>query len=184
MRTCLFILFLSALLSGCVTRTYDSQGNLIDENGLDEELVVDDNGRIIAKPTHIYPPDRIIVNGGTPTEREIRLLVVEGAPREEAPNTFARSQEYMRKVVAPANEIFIRPSLDAELGDYVIYGIVYLPARDVPGGYVNVNMAMLSQGLVRIRDVREVDDKGLQERMKAAEDRARRGKEGLWSSNP
>lgn len=190
MRTCLLCLSLCALLSGCVTRTYDSEGNPIGKDNLETDIVVDDYGRIVAKPTHIYPPDRIVVNGDTPTEREIRLLVVEGAPRHEAPNTFAKSQEWMRKFVAPADEIFIKPSLDAELSDEIIYGIVYLPALDsktgrpIPGGYVNVNMAMLSQGLVRIRDLREVDDEGLKKRMKEAESIAKRNKDGLWSSDP
>jgi hypothetical protein len=183
---CLFAL----LLAGCVSQVVDEDGNPITEGKLEDKLVVDDDGRIIARPTHLTPPDRIEINGNTPTEREIRLLGVEGLPESEAPTTYAKTQEWMRKYLAEEDEIYIKPALDADLDNSVIYGIVYLRAvdektgRDIPDGYVNVNMAMLSQGLVKIRDLREFQDEDLRQRMADAEALAKREKRGLWSSEP
>ena len=181
---------LAFALAGCITQQYDSQGNPIGRAALERELVTDTGGRIIARPTHLIPPDRMIINGNTPTERGIRLLGGEGVSRDKAPTTYAKSQEWMAKYVAEEDEIYIKPALNTDLKQRVIYGIVYLRAvdedtgREIPGGYVNVNMAMLSQGLVRTRDLREIEDAGLRERMQAAEDYARRERLGLWSGDP
>jgi hypothetical protein len=178
------------LLAGCVTQEVDDKGNPITPNKLEENLVIDEDGRIIARPTRLIPPDRIEVNSDTPTEREIRLLGVEGLPESEAPTTYAMTQEWMRKYLAEEDEIYIKPALDTDLEDSVIYGIVYLRARDrktgeeIANGYVNVNMAMLSQGLVRIRDLKEFQDNDLRKRMAEAEAMARREKLGLWSAKP
>lgn len=183
-------LALCVILTGCVTQQYDSEGNPIGKDNLETDLVVDDDGRIIARPTRLIPPDRLIVNGDTPTEREIRLLGVQGLPESEAPTTYAKTQEWMRKFLAEEEEIFIRPSVDATLSADVIYGIVYLRAKDpdtgrlIPNGYVNANMAMLSQGLVRVRNLREIEDEGLRKRMQEAEELAKREKRGLWSNDP
>lgn len=182
-------LIVALCLAGCVTQQYDADGNVIGPASLEKDLVVDPDGRIIARPTHLIPPDRMIVNGDTPTEREIRLLGVEGLSKSEAPVTYAMCQEWMARFIAEEDEIYIKPSLNSELSQKVIYGIVYLRALDaegkeVPGGYVNVNMAMLSQGLVRTRDLREIQDEGLRARMQAAEDQARREGLGLWSDKP
>jgi hypothetical protein len=183
-------MLLALVLAGCVTQEVDESGNPITPRALEDKLVVDDDGRIIARPTHLIPPDRIEINGDTPTEREIRLLGVEGLPESEAPITYAKTQEWMRKYLAEEDEIYIKPALDADLDDSIIYGIVYLRAvdektgRDIPDGYVNVNMAMLSQGLVKIRDLREFQDEDLRDRMAEAEAMAKREKRGLWSSEP
>jgi hypothetical protein len=184
------IIAFTLLLSGCVTETVDERGNPVGKAKLSDELVVDSAGRIIARPTHIYAPDRIVVNGDTPTEREIRLLGVEGLSEDDAPVTYKKSQEWLHNYVAGEDEIYIKPAINADLDDRVIYGIVYLRARDadsgdpIPGGYVNVNMAMLSVGLVKIRDLREFEDEGLRDRMKKAQAMAKREKEGLWSKTP
>jgi endonuclease YncB( thermonuclease family) len=189
MRTLLIIIAVG-LLSGCISQQVDDSGNPIKPPELETGLVIDDSGRIIARPTHIYPPDRMVVNGETPTEREIRLLGVEGLPKEEAPNTYAEAQEWMAKYLAGEDEIYIKPSLDSDLDSEVIYGLVYLRARDpetgkeISGGYVNVNMALLSKGLVKIRDIREFEGNDLRDRMKAAENIAKREKIGLWSKAP
>ena len=50
--------------------------------------------------------------------------------------------------------------------------------------YVLVNMAMLSLGLVKIRDIQEFSNSALQKRMREVEDEARREKRGLWSETP
>ncbi|MCB9893448.1 MAG: thermonuclease family protein [Planctomycetes bacterium] len=186
----LLIIIAVFLLSGCISQQVDDRGNPVKPVELEKELVIDDSGRIIARPTHIYPPDRMIVNGDTPTEREIRLLGVEGLPEDEAPNTYAEAQEWMAKYLAPEDEIYIKPSLDSDLDSDTIYGMVYLRARDpdtgkeIAGGYVNVNMALLSKGLVRIRDVREFEGTDLRDRMQAAENMAKREKIGLWAKQP
>ena len=177
------------LLAGCVTQQVDSEGNPVKPIELETELVLDDDGRIIARPTRLMPPDRMIVNGDTPTEREIRLSAVEGLPESEAPVTFQKTQEWMAEYLAKQDEIYIRPSFDSNLENDVIYGMVYLRAvdetgREIPGGYVCVNQAMLSQGLVRIRDLREIRDARLREGMQNAQDLAKREKRGLWSKNP
>ena len=181
---------IALLLAGCVSQQVDDKGNPITPAKLEEDLVIDGDGRIIAKPTHLIPPDRIEVNGDTPTEREIRLLGVEGLPESEAPKTYAMIQEWMRKYLAEEDEIYIKPALDTDLKDSVIYGIVYLRARnkdtgeEIRDGYVNVNMAMLSQGLVKIRDLKEFQDNDLRKRMAEAEAMAKREKLGLWSAKP
>lgn len=186
----LWIIITVFLLAGCVTQTVDDQGNPIKAVELDKDLVIDDSGRVIAHPTFIYPPDRFIVNGDTPTEREIRLLGVEGLPKEEAPNTYAEAQEWMAKYLAAEDEVYIKPSLDSDLSNDIIYGMVYLRARDpdtgkeVDGGYVNLNMALLSKGLVKIRNIREFEGQDLRDRMTAAENMAKREKIGLWSKAP
>jgi hypothetical protein len=189
MRTlCLFALILT--LTGCVTEQLDERGNPVKPAELEDKLVIDDDGRIIARPTYLIPPDRIEVNGGTPTEREIRLLGVEGKPEDEAPVTYAKIQEWMANYLSKESENYIKPALDTDLDDRVIWGIVYLRAvdpetgEDIPDGYVNVNMAMLSQGLVQIRDLREFQDEDLRDRMAEAEAVAKREKRGLWSSKP
>jgi len=185
----LFMLGLALLLAGCVTEVYDSEGRRMGPDALEKSLVMDDDGRIIARPTRLIAPHTIIINGGTPTEREIRLLGVEGQTRRQAPNTYARAQQWMRRFVAEEDEIFIRPAIGTNPENRVIYGDVYLYAREpggdiVPGGYVSVNEAMLSQGLVKIRDIREFEVGHTRTRMQNAEDRARREREGLWSDNP
>ena len=190
MRIWYLSLAFCVILTGCVTQEYDSEGNPVGKDALETDLVVDDAGRIIARPTRLIPPDRMIVNGDTPTEREIRLLGVEGLPESDAPTTYAMTQEWLRRWVAEEDEVFVKPAVNAELDADVIYGIVYLRAKDpdtgelIPDGYVNMNMAMLSQGLVRIRDLREIEDERLRARMKEAEELARREKHGLWSSDP
>lgn len=184
-----FAALLLCVIAGCVTQEYDRDGNPIDRE-LEGELVRDEAGRIVGRPTRLIAPHTIIINGDTPTEREIRLLGVEGLPQSEAPVTFAKIQEYMRRYLAEEEEIFIRPAIDANLRDRVIYGIVYLYALDPKtgtirrDGYVNVNEAMLSQGLVRIRDIREVPDTRLRERMEAVQAYAKENKLGLWSDTP
>lgn len=176
------------LLSGCVTSTVDEHGNPVDPIELETELVLDESGRIIARPSHLMPPDRMIVNGDTPTEREVRLSAVEGLPEEEAPITYQKIQEWMAEYLAKQDEIYIKPAFDSNIENDIIYGMVYLRAvdpetgKDIPGGYVCVNQAMLSQGLVRIRDLREIRDERLREGLQKAEDLARREKRGLWSS--
>jgi hypothetical protein len=183
-------LLLAMLTAGCITQTLDAEGRPITPSTRESQLVVDSYGRIVARPTLMVPPHTIVVNGGTPTEREIRLLGVEGFPRSEAPETFNEASWYMRRWIAEETEIFIKPALDSDLRNRVIYGIVYVAAKHpgtdkvVPGGYVTINEAMLDRGLVKVRDLREIDEPGLRERMKNAEDRARREKRGLWSERP
>ena len=178
------------VLSGCVTQQVDENGNPVEPPKLEEELVLDEEGRIIARPTRLMPPDRLIVNGDTPTEREIRLSAVEGLPEDEAPITYKKTQEWMAEYLAKQDEIYIRPSFDSNLQNDVIYGMVYLRAvdpdtgKEISGGYVCVNQAMLSQGLVRIRDLREIRDERLREGLQKAQDMAKREKRGLWSKNP
>ncbi|MCC7508756.1 MAG: hypothetical protein IT464_05245 [Planctomycetes bacterium] len=185
-------LLLLCVLAGCVTQNVDKDGNPI-EGGtgkLEKELVLDKDGRIVGRPTLLIAPHTIIINGGTPTEREIKLLGVEGLPERDAPTTFAKTQEWMRKFLAEEEEIFIKPALNADLKADVIYGIVYLYARDEKTGgirdnaYVIVNMALLSQGLVKIREAREIEDEWLRDRMIAAEKYAKDEKLGLWSNKP
>jgi endonuclease YncB( thermonuclease family) len=176
------------ICAGCVTT--DDKGNPIGKSTLETDLVVDSYGRIVGRPTRLVPPHTIIVNGDKPTEREIRLLGVEGLPESEAPNTYAECQEWMARFLAAEDEIFIKPSLDSRLDAPVIFGLVYLRAYDeetqqpVPNGYVLVNMAMLSKGLVRIRNLNEIEDSRLRDSMQEAETRAKREKLGLWSRNP
>lgn len=191
MRIGLMLLLLCAL-TGCVTQNVDKDGNPIEgrTGTLEKDLVLDKDGRIVGRPTLLIAPHTIIINGGTPTEREIRLLGVEGLSESDAPTTFAKSQEWMRKFLAEEEEIFIKPALNADLKADVIYGIVYLYARDEKTGgikdnaYVIVNMALLSQGLVKIRAAREIEDEWLRDRMIAAEKYARDEKLGLWSNKP
>jgi endonuclease YncB( thermonuclease family) len=183
------VLALLLLFSGCVTEVYDSEGRPMGRASLDRELVVDDSGRIIGRPTTLRPLTTIIINGNTPTEREIRLLGVEGPREREAPNTYAKCRQWLQAFVANENEIFIRPAVGTNLNNYVIYGSVYLYARGpdggiMPGGYVSIIEAMLSNGFVRIRDIREFEEGAVRERMRNAEALARREREGLWSNNP
>lgn len=187
MKLALAIL-LSLICAGCVTT--DEKGNPIGRAKLESDLVVDSYGRIVGRPTRLMPPDKIIINGNKPTEREIRLLGVEGLAERQAPNTYAECQEWMARFLAAEDEIFIKPALDSELSAKVIYGLVFLRAYDektqqpIPNGYVSVNMAMLSKGLVRIRNLNEIEDSRLRESMREAEARAKREKLGLWSKNP
>jgi hypothetical protein len=160
---------------------------------LDDEIVVDDDGRILARPTRLIAPHTIIINGGTPTEREIRLLGVEGLPKDKAPRAYAECQEWMAKYVAKEDEIFIKAALDSDLNNRVIYGIVYLYAREdeddpksplIPGAYRIMNQALLAKGLVRIRNIEEFPDPAMRARMQKIEDRAKELGVGIWSSKP
>lgn len=186
----IMLLHVALSMTACVTEHLDESGNPIEENQLSDELVMDDDGRLIGRPTRCIPTDRLIINGDTPTEREIRLLGVEGVPESEAPNTYAECQEWMAKFLAPAQEVFVKPALDTNLNDRVIYGIVYIQASDpdtgklIKDGYVIVNMALLDRGLVRIRDAREIQDERLREAMIERERVAKREKRGLWGKNP
>ncbi|MBX3460444.1 MAG: thermonuclease family protein [Planctomycetes bacterium] len=183
-------LLLLCTLAGCVTEQVDESGKPIGKAALDKDLVMDKDGRIIGRPTRLVAPHTIIINGGTPTEREIRLLGVLGLPEREAPVTFKKAQEWMHKYLAQEEEIFIKPAMDSDLKARVIYGIVYLYARDERTGgvldnaYVIVNQAMLSQGLVKIREAREIDDEWLRDRMITTEKEAKEKKLGLWSAKP
>lgn len=189
----LVALSLAVLLAGCITNEYDKDGNPI-KRGPSDELVIDDNGRLVARPTLGVAPHTIIVNGGTPTEREIRLLGVEGLPEGKAPKTFVSCQEYLKKFVVNQGEIFIKPALDADLRGRVIYGLVYIQAYErnaddtpgpiIPGGYLCVNQAMLSQGLVKIRNKLEIQDERERQRLVDAEQSAREKRLGLWSDKP
>jgi len=187
------ILSLALLLAGCITTEVDGSGKPI-KRGKSEEIVLDDAGRMVARPTTLKAPHTIIVNGKTPTEREIRLLGVEGLPESDAPVTFAKIQEWMAKYLAAEEQIFIKPALDSDMGRYLIYGLVYVqayerdadgkPGKMISGGYLCVNQAMLSEGLVRIRNADEIEDPALRERMKKAEAKAKADKKGLWSAKP
>lgn len=189
MRIGLCLLMLCAL-AGCVTEQLDESGKPIGKAALEKDLVLDKDGRIIGRPTTLVAPHTIVINGNTPTEREVRLLGVVGLPEDEAPTTYKKAQEWMYKYLAQEEEIFIKPAMDSDLNARVIYGIVYLYARDEGTGgvmdnaYVIVNQAMLSQGLVKIRQAREIDDEWLRERMIATEKQAKEKKLGLWSDNP
>ncbi len=185
-------LALLCVFCGCVTQELDEDGNVITRK-LDDQLVIDDDGRIVARPTRLIAPHTIIINGGTPTEREIRLLGVEGLSQSEAPNAYAETQEWMAKFVAHEEEIFIKPALDSDIRDRVIYGIVYLYYREdlgsrlgpvMPGLYRIMNQALLDKGLVRIRNVKEFPDEAMRQRMQATQDRAKEAKRGIWSSRP
>lgn len=188
--TCLLLfLLLAGLSAGCVTYEVDAHGNPIEKkDGLAKELVFDSNGRFLGVATRLSPPHTIIINGGKPTEREIRLLGVEGKSAAEAPNTYRRCQEWMAEFLSHGETLYIRPQPGTDTGQYVIYGEVYLDAAGPDGkpvdGYVMVNMAMLSMGLVKLRDAREFTSPALQERMREVEDKARREKLGLWSPSP
>lgn len=191
MRICLTLLMLCALC-GCVTQEIGEDGRPI-ENKLDDQMVVDDDGRIVARPTHLIAPHTIIINGDTPTEREVRLLGVEGLPKDKAPRSFAEIQEWLAKYVAREEEIFVKPALDSELDQRVIYGMVYLYAREdqddpksqvIPNRYVMMNQALLAKGLVKIRNVDEFPDPKVRSMMQATEDRAKELRVGIWSSKP
>jgi hypothetical protein len=191
MRICLTLALLCTLCA-CVTTEVDDDGRPISRK-LDDEIVVDEDGRILARPTRLVAPHTIIINGGTPTEREIRLLGVEGLPEAKAPRAFAECQEWMAKYVAKEDEIFIKPALDSDLKNRVIYGIVYLYAREneddpksplIPGAYRIMNQALLAKGLVRIRNIEEFPDPAMRERMQKIEDRAKELGVGIWSSKP
>lgn len=189
MRIGLTLLLLCALC-GCVTEQIGEDGKPIGRAALEKDLVLDKDGRIIGRPTTLVAPHTIIINGDTPTEREIRLLGVVGVPERDAPTTYKMAQEWMYKYLAQEEEIFIKPAMDSDLKADVIYGIVYLYARDEKTGgvmdnaYVIVNMAMLSQGLVKIREAREIDDEWLRDKMIETEKQAKEKKLGLWSDNP
>ncbi len=187
------ILGLVLLLAGCITQEVDDSGNPI-KRGKSEELVLDDAGRLVMRPTLLKAPHTIIVNGDTPTEREIRLLGVEGLSESDAPVTFAMTQEWMAKYLAAEEQLFIKPALDSNLNAAVIYGLVYVqayeraedgtPGRMIAGGYLCVNQAMLSEGLVRIRNIQEIEEPGLRDRMQKAEASAKAAKKGLWAAKP
>lgn len=185
-------ILLCLLLAGCVTTEVGPDGQPI-ERGRSDTLVLDTAGRIVARPTLLIAPHTIIINGGTPTEREIRLLGVEGLPKELAPTTFAKTQEWMATYLSREEQIFIRPALDTDLESPVIYGVVYIQAylRDrtgnlapVPDGYLCVNQAMAAEGLVRIREARELEDPGLRDRIVRAEQHAKDRRLGLWGDSP
>lgn len=187
------ILALFVLMAGCVTVEVDADGNPI-KRGKSEELVLDDAGRLIMRPTLLKAPHTIIANGNTPTEREVRLLGVEGMDESDAPITYAMTQEWMANYLAGEEQIFIKPALDSDLNRYTIYGIVYVqayqrgadgkPGAIIPGGYLCVNQAMLSEGLVKIRNINEIADAGLRDRMQKAEAKAKAEKKGLWAAKP
>lgn len=183
-------LFCAALLvTGCVSYEVDDKGNPINrKDGLAKDLVFDSRGRFLGVASRLIPPHTIIINGGKPTEREIRLLGVEGKPESEAPITYRRCQEWMAEYLSRGETLYIKPQRGADTNERVIYGEVYLDAQGPDGkpvdGYVMVNMAMLSLGLVKLRDAREFSTPELQETMREVETRARREKLGLWSDKP
>ncbi len=186
MRIILLSMFALLLLAGCGMTQPEDKGTIGD--GLGTNLVVDKDGRIIGHPTHLEAPGIFIINGGKPTEREIRLLGVEGLSEEEAPITFAKTKEWLYNYVRNEQEIFIKPGIGTDLADHVIYGLIYLSAVNKEtgkrGGYVCVNNAMLWHGLVRIRDLNEIEDVDIREGLKKAQDHAKREKLGLWSNKP
>ena len=188
------VLALAVVLAGCVTVEVDEKGNPINR-GPTSEIVTDNAGRLIVRPTRIIPPHTIIVNGGTPTEKEIILLGVEGVSKQEAPTTYAKCEEYYAKFIAPEaqREIYVRPALNADLSARTIYGLVYIQAfRDVgdrkveliPDAYLCINQSMVSEGLLRMRDPREIPDERLRDSMVELEKEAKRKKLGLWSNDP
>ncbi|MDC1143054.1 thermonuclease family protein [Planctomycetota bacterium] len=189
MRLKILYLFALVFIAGCTgPQSGDDKGTIGD--GLGEDLVTDNVGRIIGHPTHLEAPDKFIINGGTPTEREIRLLGVEGLSEEEAPKTTEKIRQWMYTWVRDEQEIFIAPGIGTHLSDHVIYGIIYLQAKNpetgdpMADGYVVVNVAMLHQGLVKIRDINEIENENIRKQMLNAEAHAKRQKLGLWSKNP
>ncbi len=191
---CLLLAVTAAALfaPGCVTYEVNDKGERIEKKNEEDldKLVFDANGRFLAVATRLSPPTTVVVNGGKPTEREIRLLGVEGLPENKAPNTYARCQEWMAKFMSHGETLYIRPQTGASTEQRVIYGEIYMEAVDGKTGealvdrYVLVNMAMLSLGLVKIRDIQEFSNSALQKRMREVEDEARREKRGLWSETP
>lgn len=188
MRKLLLPVLLLLLCSGCVTEELGADGK--PREGLAKDLVFDENGRFLARATRLIPPHTMIVNGGKPTEREVKLLGVEGLPESKAPNTYRLAQEWMYKFLSRGETLYIKPGVGTAIDQYSLFGEVYMEAVDPNTGeplvdkYVMVNMAMLSLGLVKIRDVREFTNEQIRERMKQVEDEARREKRGLWSDKP
>jgi hypothetical protein len=190
----LVALAFAVLVAGCVTIETDEKGNPINR-GPTDEIVTDNAGRLIVRPTRIIPPTTIMVNEGTPTEKEIILLGVEGVDKAKAPITFAKVQEYFDTWVAPEaqREIYVKPGLGANLNGRTIHGLVYVQAfRDagdrkveiIPDAYLCINQAMVSEGLLRMRDPREIPDERLRASMVELEKEAKRKKLGLWSNDP
>jgi endonuclease YncB( thermonuclease family) len=182
---CLFLVF----FTGCKTEELDPKTGA-PYKGLDKDLVFDDDGRFLAIATRLIPPHTLIVNGDKPTEREVRLLGVEGLSESKAPNTYKAAQEWMYKFLTHGETLYIKPGVGTDKDQKMLFGEVYMEAVDpvtnepLPNKYVMVNMAMLSQGLVKIRDVREFTNPLIQDKMKQVEDEARREKRGLWSDRP
>ena len=180
----LFLVF----ITGCKTEEVGPDGN--PSKGLDKDLVFDDNGRFLAIATRLVPPHTLIVNGDKPTEREVKLLGVEGLPESKAPNTYRLAQEWMYKFMTHGEQLYIKPGVGTDKDQYSLFGEIYMEAVDpktnqpLTDKYVMVNMAMLSLGLVKIRDVREFTNPAIQDKMKQVEDEARREKRGLWSERP
>ena len=188
----LVALSLAVLLAGCVTQELDSHGSPI-QRGPSDEIVVDGSGRLVVRPTRIIPPTTIIVNGGTPTEREIKLLGVEGLPEREAPITYATLQTFYAKYVAKEEQIYVKPALATDFKQRTIWGVVYLQMyrelengelQIIPDRYGIVNMYLLSLGLVKMRNPLEIEDEQLRARMIAVEKQAKELKRGLWSDTP
>ncbi len=129
MRRWFLVLFVPAalLMVGCVTYEVNEKGERLkteDDQDL-TKLVFDSNGRFLAVATRLIPPHTLIVNGGKPTEREIRLLGVEGLPERAAPNTYACCQEWMAKFLSRGETLYIKPQEGADTEQRVIYGEVY-----------------------------------------------------------
>jgi len=190
MKLVIMLSMLAIVVCACVTTEIGPDGNPITRDPPETELVIDEHSRIIAKPSRITPPDTIIVNEGTPTERTIKLLGLEGVPKEDAPRTFETCAWWLKEFVAPAMTIYIRFPGGTDLDQNVIYGEVLLDAvdeetgRPIPDGYVSVNQAMLSWGLVRIANPEAIKDEDMLRRMRNAEAIAKREKRGLWSNDP
>ena len=179
---------LAALLvcSACTTILLDDEGRelKVGYDALAKELVFDGDHRLIGKLGHLKPPDRFFINLDKPTEREIRLLGVEGLPEDEAPNTWDACRKWMAEHIAPIQEVFVQAPAGTDFTAYVIYGVIYAPASGDQGGYVILNEVMLDRGFVKIRDLREIADPAMRKRMLARENAARREKRGLWALNP
>ena len=182
------ILLVLVFITGCKTEELGPDG--APSKGLDKDLVFDDDGRFLAIATRLIPPHTLIVNGNKPTERVVKLLGVEGLPESKAPNTYKLAQEWMYKFMTHGEQLYIKPGVGTDKDQYSLFGEVYMEAVDpktnqpLTDKYVMVNMAMLSLGLVKIRDVREFTNPAIQDKMKQVEDEARREKRGLWSDRP
>ncbi len=173
------------LIAGCVKETFGEDGVRIPEQNQEfedvpEELVISEQGLIIASVTRIIDPVTLEVNVKVP--RIIKIPGVAGPDKEKMPNLYDEALgELYRLIEEHRNVIYFRPKRGIDLEAKVITATMMLPHRQDSQYWYDVTQGMLSKGYYRIEDEAEFQSPVIIESMRKREMEAQFAGLGIWA---
>ena len=181
-KKCLTILGCSLLLvSGCVTHQVDDNGEVITdgEANPNDVLPLTADGLLMGTAIRIIDPTTIVINKKNP--KTIHFVGVETPDPSTHPDIYERAKLYLSEHIGKGQWLLIRMQEGTNGHRKDIHGTVMM--RDASDeGYLDVTQSMLSEGLLKLGDVREFQKTEVINAMKRCEQKARVARRGLWKA--